>query len=144
MIIFLFAPYFIFSQSEEKKDAILSYLKSEGYTANVTDAGNIKFKFEGDNYYVNGGDDELYFEIFDYISNSNEGCSNRIKQIVAETDASYKTLNVYFTSDDDCAVIKFSVSSLLANKEDFKFIFKRSLNILKYGQKKMGDLYSEK
>lgn len=63
LIILLLTPFLIFSQTESSKDAYLSYLKSEGYVAEVTNAGNIKFKFEGDSYFITINDDELFFVV---------------------------------------------------------------------------------
>ena len=142
VFILIFAPFFLFSQSKEEiQDTYLSYLKSEGYTAEVTDAGNIKFKYEGNDYFLHSSDDEFYFEVFDYVNND-EGCSDRIKKLVTEVNGSYKTLTVYLIGDD-CSSIKFISSSILANKEDFRSVFKRSLSIVRLGKQKAQKLYSE-
>ena len=143
VFILIFAPFLLFSQSKEDKmqDAYISFLKSEGYTAQVTDAGNISFKYEGENYFLLVTDDEFYFQVFDFLSNE-EGCSNRLKKLVTEVNGSYKTLTAYF-GGDDCSMIKFSSSSLLANKEDFKSVFKRSLSIVRLGKQYAQRLFSE-
>lgn len=144
VFVLIFAPFLLFSQSkeEEKQEAYLSFLKSQGYIAEVTDAGNISFMYEGENYFLGVDDDEFYFELFDYLGNSDEGCSNRLKKIVTEVNGSYKTLTVYFVGDD-CSSIKFISSSILANKEDFKGLFKRSLSIVKAGKQSIQEKYSE-
>tara|TARA_B110000090_G_C13105495_1_gene340244 strand:- start:167 stop:613 length:447 start_codon:yes stop_codon:yes gene_type:complete len=143
VFILIFAPFLLFSQSKEDKmqDAYISFLKSEGYTAKVTDAGNISFKYEGENYFLLVTDDEFYFQVFDFLSNE-EGCSNRLKKLVTEVNGSYKTLTAYF-GGDDCSSIKFASSSMLANKEDFKSIFQRSLTMVQFGKQYAQELFSE-
>ena len=138
------SPILLFSQSkeEEKQEAYLSFLKSQGFRGEVTDAGNISFMYEGEDYFLAVDDDEFYFEVFDYLGNSDEGCSNRLKKIVEEVNGSYKTLIVYFLGDN-CSSIKFMSSSILANKDDFESIFMRSLSIVKAGKQSLQKKYSE-
>ena len=138
------SPILLFSQSieEEKQEAYLSFLKSQGFIGEVTDAGNISFMYEGDKYFLAVDDDEFYFEVFAYLGNGEEGCSNRLKKIVEEVNGSYKTLIVFFVGDN-CSSIKFLSGSLLANKDDFESIFMRNLSIVKAGQKSVRKKYSE-
>lgn len=130
----MISSFFSFSQSEETKikNDYISFLKSEGFTPSIDNDGDIKFKFEGKTYWINSNDDELFFSVSRYVGNSDEGCSNKMKKVVKESDNQYKSLNVEILGSD-CQTIKFSSSSLLAQPEDFKVIFERSLRIVNYG-----------
>tara|TARA_B100000900_G_scaffold332995_1_gene293977 strand:- start:910 stop:1359 length:450 start_codon:yes stop_codon:yes gene_type:complete len=144
VLVLIIAPFLLFSQSKEenKQEAYLSFLKSQGFIGEVTDLGNIRFMYEGEDYFLAVDDDEFYFEVFDYMGNSEEGCSNRLRKIVEEVNGSYKTLIVYMIGDD-CSSIKFLSSSILANKDDFNSVFKRSLSIVRLGKQKARDKFSE-
>lgn len=148
-ILFLF-PYILFSQSfdglsKSEKELInqkryLDFLKSEGFTPSVSESGNISFKKEGETYWIDRNSDENFFRITSYLTNKNEGCSNKVKKIIEDANYQYKTLTVRLLGDD-CGIIEFKSSSLLARPEDFKIIFNRSVNILGYGTEWLKDEY---
>ena len=150
-ILFIF-PFILSSQSfdglsESEKISLnqkryLDFLKSEGYAPSVSERGNISFKKEGDEYWIDKNSDENFFKINRYLSNKDEGCSNLIKKIVQNANKQYKTLTVKMVGDD-CSLIEFESSSLLARPDDFKMIFDRSLNILGYGIDWLQDEYIE-
>ena len=150
-ILFLF-PFVLSSQSfdglsESEKISLnqkryLDFLKSEGYAPSVSEAGNISFKKEGEKYWIDKNSDEKFFKINRYLSNNDQGCSNLVKKIVKDANNQYKSLTVKLI-EDDCSLIEFESSSLLARPDDFKMIFDRSLNILGYGIDWLQDEYIE-
>ena len=120
----------------------LSFLKEEGFKGEVSEVGDIKFKKEGEIYFIKVLDDELYFEITSYIRNEKDGCSNKVKRVVNKTNGSYKCLTAEVLGDD-CSIIKIYSSSLLVNKKDFESIFYRTLDIVSLGEEFLKKLYKE-
>ena len=143
LLLFSFCGFSQTTKIEEMQKMYLSFLKNEGFKGKVTELGNIEFKKEGEEYFIRVFDDELYFEIVSYLNNKKEGCSNKIKRVVNETNGSYKSLTVAALGDD-CKTIKIYSSSLLGNKKDFESIFYRSLDIVSFGEKDIKKLYIEK
>ena len=150
LFIFFLFPLVLLSQSfddlseSEKKllnqKLYLDFLKSEGYIPTVSESsGNISFKKEGDNYWIDNNSDENYFEIERYLTND-QGCSNQIKKLVQNANYEYKSLTVRLRGDD-CGLIEFKSSSLLARPDDFKMIFNRSMDIVGYGVEWLKDEY---
>jgi len=143
LLLFSFCGFSQTTKEKEMQKMYLSFLKSEGFKGEVDDTyGNIKFKSEGDVFFISVNDDELFFEIYRYLGNETEGCSRKVKKIINETCFAYKSLTIQ-TVGDDCGVIKFSSSSLLGNKNYFESIFYRTLKIIKLGKNRVIELYNE-
>jgi hypothetical protein len=143
LLLFSFCGFSQTTKKEEMQKMYLSFLKKEGFKGKVSELGNIEFKKEGENYFIRVFDDELYFEIVSYLNNEEDGCSNKVKRVVNETNGSYKSLTVAALGDD-CKTIKIYSSSLLGNKKDFESIFYRSLDIVGWGENYIKKLYKEK
>ena len=142
LLLFSFCGFSQTTKKEEMQKMYLSFLKEEGFKGEVTEVGNVKFKKEGENYYIRVFDDELYFEIAQYTRNEKDGCSNKIKRVVNKTNGFYKSLTAEVIGDD-CSTIKIYSSSLLVNKKDFESIFYRSLDIVSFGDNYLNKLYKE-
>ena len=119
----------------------LSFLKSEGYVGSIDQDGDIKFKFEGDTYYI-WPSTSNYFSLTRYINNKEEGCSNRVKEVVKATNGKFKATKVTILGEK-CGLIKIRIESLLANPEDYKLIFDRCINIIRLQRNLISKEYEE-
>tara|TARA_B100000787_G_scaffold163315_1_gene144860 strand:- start:2047 stop:2508 length:462 start_codon:yes stop_codon:yes gene_type:complete len=119
----------------------LSFLKSEGYVGSIDEDGDIKFKFEGDTYYI-WPSTSNFFTLKRYLTNNDEGCSNKIKAIVKATNGKYKATSVGILGEN-CNLIKIEIESLLANPEDYKLIFDRCINIIRLQRDLISDEYEK-
>ena len=142
LLLFSFCGFSQTTKKEEMQKMYLSFLKEEGFKGEVSEVGDIKFKKEGEIYFIKVLDDELYFEITSYIRNEKDGCSNKVKRVVNKTNGSYKCLTAEVLGDD-CSIIKIYSSSLLVNKKDFESIFYRTLDIVSLGEEFLKKLYKE-
>lgn len=119
----------------------LSFLKSEGYVGSIDEDGDIKFKYEGDTYYI-WPSTSNYFSLTRYINNKEEGCSNRVKEVVKATNGRFKATKVTILGEK-CGLIKIRIESLLVNPEDYKLIFDRCINIIRLQRNLISDEYEK-
>ena len=133
LLILSFSVNTVFAQETDEKETeqrlqnkYMQFLKEEGFMPSVDDDGDVKFKSEGDSYYLSPyGKDPLFFSLVRYLKNTDEVHSLKIFEAVNKANFAYKTVGVYLTSNDKSIII--NAASYLANEDDFKRIFYRSL-----------------
>jgi hypothetical protein len=115
---------------EQLQELYMEYLKEEGYLPMIDQDGDVAFKAEGRNYFiqVNETDPEFFrlaFPNFWEIESEEE----RVRAFAAASQASFETkvAKVYLVNDNTWA----STEIFVAKPEDFKPLFKRSLSALK-------------
>jgi|TARA_B110000908_G_scaffold171840_1_gene236133 hypothetical protein len=107
----------------------LSFLKSEGYIGSITDDGDIKFKFEGNPYYI-WPSKANYFSLSYFLKNEEEGCSNKAKAVVKASNNVLKATSVSILGEN-CNIIEIKTQTLLVNPDDYKQLFKRCIRLIR-------------
>ena len=107
----------------------LSFLKSEGYVGSIHKDGDIKFKYEGKTYWI-WPSKSNYFSISYYLSNKEEGCSNKIKAIVKASNGTLKATSVSILGEN-CTILKINTETLLVNPDDYQLLFDRCIKIIR-------------
>jgi len=123
-----------YAQNEEQKIKelqfnYLSFLKSEGYIGSISDDGDIKFKFEGNPYYIWPSKDN-YFSLSYYLKNKEEGCSNKAKAVVKASNSVLKATSVLLLGEN-CNLIQIKTQTLLVNPDDYKQLFNRCIQLIR-------------
>ena len=128
----------IFGKSEggggsggSKSDLYNDFLRSEGYTTEVDDDGDITFKLEGGNYFT------VVFPNFWPIESEDERTATYIACCHATADT--KGAKVYPLGDNICA----SIEMFFGEPEDFKPVFKRALSTVQSAVAKFAEKMRE-
>lgn len=128
------APISLFAQKMSKTDLqnmYMEYLQSEGYPCYVDEDGDVSFKYEGGNYYINVWEDDPFcFRIVYGRFWEIESPSEQTEAAIAASDATAttKVAKVWLTSDGDD--VSISAEVYLNEPEDFKKHFKRMLGCM--------------
>ncbi|MFO1287529.1 MAG: hypothetical protein U1F49_14005 [Rubrivivax sp.] len=115
---------------DQLQQTYLSYLQSEGYNPNITQAGNVRFRREGKFYivYVDEKDPE-YFRLVLSFSAEDKSAQARLRRLeganVATTET--KVVKAYIDSDGDP---NFACEMFLIVPGDFKTHLSRLLRAL--------------
>lgn len=129
-----------FSLRAEKNQAeknftnqVLNYLRTEGYAPSLDSDGDVKFKSEGDTYFVICEEyaDGMYVKVLTFLGG--EGTARRaLLEGVNNGVSSYKFLRAYVGKDND---IVYECASYFSNFYQFKNLFPRFMNVMKAGEK---------
>lgn len=137
-ILFIFTFLFtlcLFSQEEpeiENKEKYAKYvelLKSEGFRPETSASGNVMFKYEGDNFYI-----ETYLAKNDYIQvyrlfNWEKGCGYDLLSAINSTNQYNYSPSV--RANPDCSVIYVSYGNYLQNENKFDKVLFSSIDHIK-------------
>jgi hypothetical protein len=125
------------TQLQSKKQLQLmyiSYLKKEGYLPEIDYDGDVKFKKEGNIYFIDvkaQQKDPQYFRIIHFIGRIKNDIE-RQEVLVAEdhVNSTIKVVKFYTLKDTAWAAVEIFIS----NREDFKDIFSRIISVLSGGR----------
>lgn len=120
-----------------KTEMYLQFLKEEGYVPRTDDDGDIIFKVEGGSYLLFAAEDDqeffrLAFPFFWEIESEEE--RQRALVAASRVTADMKLAKVYLVEDNVWA----SVEMLIDPIENFKPVFRRSLDILRHSVHEFG------
>lgn len=107
-----------------------SHLATEGYRAEITPAGNVKFKREGRTVVIYVEEkDPTYFRMAMSFAESDKSAAARTRRLEAANLATseVKVAKVYLDNDGDPA---FSVEMFVIVPGDFKTMFDRLLKVM--------------
>tara|TARA_B110000305_G_C19248161_1_gene543345 strand:+ start:391 stop:864 length:474 start_codon:yes stop_codon:yes gene_type:complete len=125
----------LFSQEEpeienkEKHAKYVELLKSEGFRPETSANGNVRFKYEGDNFYI-----ETYLAKNDFMQvymlfNWEKGCGYDLLSAINSTNQYNYAPSV--RANADCSMIWISCGNYLQNENEFDKVLFRSINHLK-------------
>ena len=125
------------TQLQSKKQLQLmymDYLKKEGYLPEIDSDGDVKFKKEGNSYFIHveaQQKDLQYFRITHYLGKINNDIE-RLEVLVAanHVNATIKVVKFSILKDTAQATVEMFVS----NVEDFKDIFSRVMSVISGGK----------
>ena len=127
-------------EKRELRADYMNYLTSQGYRPSLDNDLDVKFKFEGETFYIlvkNSG----VFVASSFMTN-NAGCNNAALKTVNKVNSRYRNITVYLSDDCDYFVTK-SVSWLV-NKDDYKGdVFEKSLEIVRNATESAQKYYAE-
>ncbi len=129
---------------ETVREMYMDHLREEGYSPEIDSDGDIKFKKEGEPFYVIFDDDDLEFL---KIARANfwsvESAAERLEILEAADHATRRTkvAKVYLNSDEDNTWA--SAEMYLSGPDQFALIFKRSLSALRAAVGKFADKMRE-
>ena len=119
-----------FTPGQKKiRDEIFSYLKSEGYQPSIDDDGDIKFKRQGDIYFVCVSDKDTspyYVRLSKYYSYGEERLTRSKIGIYAEEVNKYKMCKLIV--EDDSFIIDSQL--FLYNSSAFTSIFNKIMEVI--------------
>lgn len=108
------------------------YLKSEGFSPEIDEDGDVRFKFEGKTYFiaVDAEDTECFRVVLANIWEiESEEERDKVRLAMDHCNATAKVTKAYMVKDN----VWVSIETFIAKPEDFKAIFKRSLSALNHG-----------
>jgi len=124
----------------------MRYLQQEGYSPSIDSDGDVRFKSEGHNFFIEVNDkDPEYVNIVMPNIWSIDDTKEKLQALVAAdyTNHKIKAVKLYLHNENTWAAIE----SFVADPEDFKGIFKRSLSALVGGAmqfaRKMRSMHEE-
>lgn len=120
---------------------VKKYLTQEGYAPTIDSDGDVKFKYEGDTYFVCADtyDEGYYVKVMAFMGA--ESASRRgVLEACNGTMCSYRFVRCYLNSSHD---IVYECAGYFDNLYQFKQMFKDYMSVLKSADKKLNEVYSE-
>ncbi|MDE7161026.1 MAG: YbjN domain-containing protein [Muribaculaceae bacterium] len=121
---------------------VLNFLKQEGYMPSIDSDGDVKFKSEGDTYFVIAHDynDGWYVKIMGLMGA--EGVNTRaVLEACNATVAEYKFVRCYYRAQNSDIV--YECAGYFTGIEQFKALFEDFMSILKNADSMLLEKYSE-
>jgi hypothetical protein len=118
----------------------MSYLREQGYQADIDSDGDIAFKAEGHNFYIIVDEDDpesfrILYPNFWEIESEDE--RSRAAQAASFANRTTKIAKVFLTlSPDDTSI---DANIFLAKQEDFKLFFGRMIDVILLSRRKFVD-----
>ena len=119
---------------------IVNYIRNEGYNPSVDDDGDIMFRYEGDNYYIqcqNYGD-EVYVRTFSDMS-TDESPINRVRRAADFGQNEYKFVRVLVLDGFIRTKCVVSINTL----SEYKRRFRSYLTIIQEVEKEIKNNYND-
>lgn len=127
---------------EAAREIHMEYLKGEGYRPKVDKEGDVSFKVEGGNYYIEIGKDEKFFKVvypaFYEIESVDEHA--RVLRQIERINREVKVVKMYLVENFVCA----SAESFVPDQEAATRILDRCLSALQYGSLLFEEAMAEK
>ena len=127
-------------EKRKMRASYMGYLTAEGYLPSIDDDGDIKFKVEGETYYIIVKNTRIFI-LQKFLNNSN-GCSDILYKTLKTANRRFRNITIY-SLNDDCSGVAIKSASWLENEDDFKDIFKISLDIVKNADEATQEFYAE-
>ena len=132
-----FSALLTFAQDEEQvnkelQEKYISFLKEEGFSPIIDSDGDVKFKNEGETYYIRPTNDKKYFQVMKIL---NENDPEKFVDLLKSANATmieYKQIKIviYKKKDNSGFNGHFKSDNFLGNEDDFKKIFYRSMKVI--------------
>ncbi len=121
---------------------VLNFLKEEGYMPSLDSDGDVKFKSQGDTYFVVASDydDGCYVKVMG-IMGAEDVNVRAVLEACNATVAEYKFVRCYYNSSSQAIV--YECAGFFTGIQQFKEIFADYLNILRSADEMLQTKYSE-
>ena len=120
------------------RDNIMSYIRAEGYQPSIDSDGDIKFKAQGDTYFVIVSDKDtspMYVRLAKYFSYNDTFTRNKINLYAAEINR-YKMCKLM--ANDNSFVLDCEL--YLTNSTAFTSIFSKMMDILHDAEEELTEM----
>jgi hypothetical protein len=110
----------------------VSFLKEEGYSPTLDSDGDVKFKYESQNYYLRPTNDEKRFVLVRYLSDDDVNNFSKLVLAANATMADWYYARIYVvkkTNGEGCSVW-LRIDNSLVRTDDFKTLFYKEIRIL--------------
>ena len=121
---------------------VLNYLKQEGYMPSIDSDGDVKFKSQGDTYFVIASDynDGWYVKVMGLMGAEDVNV-RAVLEACNATVAEYKFVRCYYRAKD--ADIVYECAGYFTNIQQFKALFNNFMSILKSADSMLKDKYTQ-
>lgn len=136
-----FAQEDITQQAKDYRTAMMSFLKSEGFSPSITERGNLMFKREGTTYWISFKDEDPVYVEFHREGLDGEGV-NVAALHLAVNDLNYNRRCVKAVIDDD-GDVALTVEFYSVSAEEFKGTFYRNIKALSSARDYVFEKYAE-
>lgn len=120
---------------------VKKFLVSEGYAPTIDEDGDVKFKYEGDTFFVIVATygDGYYVKVVGFMDASDTG-RRGVLEACNETERSLRYVRCYLNNQND---IVYECAGFFANLYQFKLMFPDFMSVLKSSDKKLKEVYNE-
>jgi hypothetical protein len=116
---------------KELQEKYMAFLKEEGFSPTIDSDGDVKFKNEGNIFYLRPTTDKKYFEVLRILTDDN---SDKFVSLLKSSNVTMKEFRliriIIYENSNEGFVVHFRSDNYLGEEEDFKKIFYRSLNVI--------------
>ncbi len=147
LLAWLFSTSFVFAQEDKEaikkrlQNVYVQFLKEEGFVPTVDDDGDVKFKSEGDTYYLQPTGEPTFMALSRFLSNTDKTHDLKIYQAMDKTNREYKVVKLYLSESYSNLVIQ--ASNYLSDEDGFKKIFYRCMKRIKNAEEFFKDEYNK-
>lgn len=121
---------------------VSTFLKGEGYAPSIDSDGDVKFKYQGDTFYVTPEeyDDGFYIKLFGFM-----GCADTSRRGILEScnkvESGLKFLRCYVTNDGENII--YECAGYFSNLYQFKLMFPNFMDVLQKADDRLKKAYAE-
>lgn len=120
---------------------VKKFLLNEGYAPTIDEDGDVKFKYEGDTFYVMVATyDEGYYVRVTGFMTAGEANRRGVLEACNETERSLRYVRCYLTNSGD---IVYECAGYFANLYQFKLMFPDFMSVLKSSDRKLKEVYND-
>ena len=127
-------------QIENNINECMQFLKDEGYAPSISESGELDFKYEGSTYTIERQKYSNDFAMYAGLNNK-DGCTSGILSVVNAACGSSKTSQIWLSKS--CKTVFIQYTSFLESSTNFKLLFKKALQSVKYGKELVKEKYTE-
>jgi len=128
------------SKEQAFTNQVLSYLRTEGYAPSIDSDGDVKFKVQGDTYYVVVQEyDDGYYVKVEAFMNAEDANRRGVLEACNGTMASYKYVRCWLSGGSIC----YECAGFFSNLYQFKLMFSNYIDVLQLADKKLKSIYNE-
>tara|TARA_B100001142_G_scaffold322089_1_gene369824 strand:+ start:478 stop:957 length:480 start_codon:yes stop_codon:yes gene_type:complete len=126
-------------EEQEVRVSYMNYLHEQGYKPEVDSDGDVKFKNDGSTYYLMVRSSRVFW-LGLYLSQKN-ACEKKMLLTLHKVNRGF--LNITAAPYGNCEGVIFSCKSWILNPDDWKDIFKKSLDSVNNAYEASWDYYNE-
>jgi hypothetical protein len=125
------------STQSERQAVILDHLSQEGFRPTVEEDGDIGFKYQGEQLWIQVGEfDSMYYRIMGYSLKITSADEVKYAYIAASrTSQHFKVVKAYLTLNEQH--VSVCIEAFSASATDFISILEKSINLVVAGRAKL-------
>jgi hypothetical protein len=108
----------------------VTFLKEEGFSPTIDNDGDVKFKYEGNTFYLFPGTDKLYFKLGRYLTDDHKEKFVDLLKVGNSIMMEYRNIRITVAQHDDNCSVLFKSENYLINPNDFKIFFYKGIELI--------------